>query len=276
MVVTPVTVTDRPRPEAYTPAMPRKKFRVALLLAVLAAVTWTLLSTRPPPPPDWNESLKVVIYPYNADGSEAAAHYIAGLRQEDFQPIADFFAEQAARYQLGLEMPFELALGQEISAAPAGPPASRNLFTRARWGLAVRWWHFRFRDQVNQPDIIVVARYRAPDELPENMHSIAIAAQRLAVAKLVADPRTTAYNQVILAHEILHTVGATDLYHPDTGRSIYPEGYTAPDQSPLHPQQKAEIMAGRIPVTPFRSVQATNLDQVIIGPTTAKDIGWSN
>ena len=254
--------------------MPRKSFRVALLLAVLAGFTWMLVTTRPPPPPDWDETLKVVIYPYNADGSEAAAGYIAGLRQEDFQPIADFFAGQAAGYQLDLEKQFELALGQEISAAPTGPPASRNLFTRARWGLAVRWWHFRFRDQVNQPDIIVVARYHTPDELPETMHSIAIAAQRLAVAKLVADPRITAYNQVILAHEILHTVGASDLYHPDTGRSIFPEGYADPDQSPRHPQQEAEIMAGRIPVTPFRSVQATDLSQVTIGPATAREIGW--
>ena len=254
--------------------MPRKSLRVALLIAVLALTVTILLDTRIPPPPDWNEPLRVVIYPYNADGSQAAATHVARLDQSDFDPIAEFFTTQAARYGLPLERPFEITLGREITAAPAGPPRSRNFLARARWGLSIRWWHFRFRDQVNQPDIIVVARYHSPDELPQTMHSIAIAAQRLAVAKLVADPRTTAYNQVILAHEILHTVGATDLYHPDTGRSIYPDGYADPDQSPLHPQQDAEIMAGRIPVTPFRSVQATDLDQVVIGPATASEIGW--
>ena len=254
--------------------MPRKSLRIALLLAVLALTVTILLDTRPPPPPDWDETLRVVIYPYNADGSQAAAAHVARLDQSDFDPIAEFFTRQAARYGLPLERPFEITLGREITAAPAGPPRSRNFLARARWGLSIRWWHFRFHDQVNQPDIIVVARYHSPDELPQTMHSIAIAAQRLAVAKLIADEGSTAYNQVILAHEILHTVGAGDLYHPETGRPLYPEGYADPDQDPLHPQRKSEIMAGRIPVTPFRALQAADLDQAMIGPITASDIGW--
>ena len=254
--------------------MPRKSLRVALLIAVLALTVTILLDTRIPPPPDWNEPLRVVIYPFNADGSKVVADHIADQRLEDFLPIEDFFAEQAARYGLGLKRPFEFALGAEIDAAPTPPPRSRNLFTRARWGLSVRWWHFRFRDQVNKPDIIVVARYHRPDELPRSMHSIAIAAQRLAVAKLVAEPLYTANNHVVLAHEILHTVGASDLYDPATNLPLYPEGYANPQRDPLHPQHQAEIMAGRIPLTPFRSREAISLVETVIGPVTAREIGW--
>ncbi|QOC23449.1 hypothetical protein IC757_04720 [Wenzhouxiangella sp. AB-CW3] len=254
--------------------MPRKSLRVALLLAVLALTVTILLDTRVPPPPDWDEPLRVVIYPYNADGSQAVADHIADRRLADFLPVEDFFAEQAARYGLGLERPFELALGAEIEVAPTAPPRSRNLLTRARWGLSVRWWHFRFRDQVNKPDIIVVARYHNPNELPRTMHSIAIAAQRLAVAKLVADDLHNANNHVVLAHEILHTVGAGDLYDPATGLPLYPEGYADPNRTPLHPQHQAEIMAGRIPLTPFRSREAISLHETLIGPATAREINW--
>ena len=254
--------------------MPRKSFRVAFLLVILAAAMGLAVISRPPPPPDWNEPLKVVIYPYNADGSEIVASHIDDRRLQDFKPIADFMAEQAAQYDLPIERPFELALGREIPEAPSLPPESRNLITRIHWGLSVRWWQFRFRDQVNKPDIIVVARYHRSDELPQKMHSIAIAAQRLAVARLVAEPLYSTHNRVVLAHEILHTVGAADLYAPSSGLPLYPDGYAEPERRPLYPQRRAELMAGRIPGSPGQMREAFSLAEVVIGEYTAREINW--
>jgi hypothetical protein len=257
----------------YTPPMPRKSFRVAFLLTILVAAGWLAVISRPPPPPDWKQPLQVVIYPYNADGSDIVADHIADRRLQDFKPIADFMAEQAAQYNLPIDRPFTLAMGREISRAPSLPPESRNLITRIHWGLTVRWWQYRFRDQVNKPDIIVVARYHRADELPEKMHSIAIAAQRLAVAKLVAEPLYSAHNHVVLAHEILHTVGASDLYEPESGLPLYPSGYAEPERQPLYPQRRAELMAGRIPGSPGRMREVFSLAEVVIGEVTAREIG---
>ncbi len=254
--------------------MPRKRFRVVLLLTILLAIAWLAATSRPPPPPDWDDPLRVVIYPHNADGSEAVTRFIADRRLEDFLPIEDFFAEQASRYHLGLQRRFTLALGPEIEQAPVLPPRSRNFFTRLGWGLSVRWWHFRFRDLVNQPDIIVIARYHDRHELPEHMHSIAIAAQRLAVAKLVADDLHSANNHVIIAHEILHTVGASDLYDPNNGQPLYPQGYAEPDRARRYPQRRAELMAGRIPLAPNNFREPIGLVEVVIGEHSAREIGW--
>ena len=254
--------------------MPRKKTRVAFLLVILAVVTWTLMLAREPAPPDWDRPLKVVIYPYNADGGSEVADFVESLTRDDFEPVARFMAEQAAAYRLPIEQPFSIELGSPIDDAPSAPPGGRGWLGRVRWGLSIRWWHFRFRDQVNKPDIIVIARYHDPTDLPARLHSIGIAAQRLAVAKLVADEAATAQNHLILAHEILHTVGASDLYHPETGQPRHPDGYAAPDQVPRHPQEHAEIMAGRIPLTPFSSRQPAGLEETVIGETTAAEIGW--
>lgn len=256
--------------------MPSKKLRIAFLLAILAAVVWVAATGRPAPPPDWDEPLKVVIYPYNADGSEVAQRFIAELTLEDFLPVADFFIEQAARYELPLERPFDLALGAQIDDAPMLPPSTRGYLTRVRWGLSVRWWHFRFRDQVNKPDIIVIAHYLDPDSQPEMLHSVAIAEYRVALTRLLASQQDYQNQQslVIMAHEILHTVGATDLYDPFTRAPRFPEGFADPDQEPTYPQLKAELMAPQIPISPYREVQADYLSDVVIGEKTAREIRW--
>jgi hypothetical protein len=55
----------------------------------------------------------------------------------------------------------------------------------------------------------------------------------------------------------------------------YPGGYAEPDKSPLYPQQKAEIMGGRIPVSASEFVIPPSLEQCIVGPETAREIGWT-
>jgi len=93
-------------------------------------------------------------------------------------------------------------------------------------------------------------------------------------ANLTADESFAGLNEVLLVHEPMHTVGADDLYHRGTGLPVYPEGFVQPDREPLYPQSKAEIMAGRIPVAPGRTVRAGRLEQTAIGPETAGAIGW--
>ena len=52
-------------------------------------------------------------------------------------------------------------------------------------------------------------------------------------------------NDMVMAHELLHTLGATDKYDPASDAPRFPEGYGDPRQVPLYPQQFAELMAGR-------------------------------
>jgi hypothetical protein len=73
---------------------------------------------------------------------------------------------------------------------------------------------------------------------------------------------------------MLHALGATDHYDLGTGLPAFPDGYAAPNQSPLYPQTQAEIMAGRIPVSETRADIPYGLKDTVIGPLTAREIGW--
>jgi hypothetical protein len=84
----------------------------------------------------------------------------------------------------------------------------------------------------------------------------------------------TEENNVIVAHELLHTLGATDKYDPSTTQPLFPAGFADPEQSPLYPQKFAEIMAGRIPLSESESDTPRDLELAIIGPQTAAEINW--
>ena len=96
----------------------------------------------------------------------------------------------------------------------------------------------------------------------------------IGIVNAFASRAMQAENNVIIAHEMLHTVGATDKYDLATNQPLYPIGYADPEQRPLFPQQQAEIMAGRIPISETEARQPEGLRQVILGEATALEINW--
>ena len=78
----------------------------------------------------------------------------------------------------------------------------------------------------------------------------------------------------MLVHELLHTLGATDKYALDTGQPLAPMGLGDPDLDPRYPQEVGEIMAGRIASSAHEAEIAEGLDQMVVGPATAREIGW--
>ena len=85
----------------------------------------------------------------------------------------------------------------------------------------------------------------------------------------------TGANDVVIAHELLHTVGATDKYDPVTDAPRLPDGLGDPQQQPLYPQRYAELMAGRRMLAPDRWRQPSSLDEVVVGRATALEIRWA-
>jgi len=76
----------------------------------------------------------------------------------------------------------------------------------------------------------------------------------------------------LLAHELCHTLGATDKYQGE--ESVFPEGFADPDQEPRYPQEEAEIMALGIPLAPGRERAVEELGECRMGRKTAEEIGW--
>jgi hypothetical protein len=128
---------------------------------------------------------------------------------------------------------------------------------------------------VNEPeDIRMFVLYHDPALTPQVPHSLGLTKGLIGVVYAFAAPDMDGENDVVIAHELLHTVGASDKYAPDTDAPRFPDGYGDPGQVPLYPQRFAEIMAGRKMLSAHRWQQAESLDEVLIGRATALEIRW--
>jgi len=252
-----------------------KQIRIALLLIILVLVIHHQFNDKARVA-SWANPLFIAVYPVNADGSDLSRRYIERLAERDFEPIERFIEREGARYGLELERPVYMQLGNPVRNSPPAPPIGGNFFQRASWIAKMRWWRWRFDNQGMDPDVIVLARYFEPAANTRLPHSTGVEQIRIAIANLFASQSMRGENLVVLAHEILHTIGATDKYDLASGLPIYPDGFAQPELKPLFPQRIAEIMAGRIPVAESSARQAQSLQQVVIGPRTAAEIGWDS
>ena len=116
--------------------------------------------------------------------------------------------------------------------------------------------------------------YHDPALTPSVPHSLGLTKGLIGVVYAFADPQVNGANNVVIAHELLHTLGATDKYRAADDAPRFPDGYGDPHQVPLYPQLAAEIMAGRRMLSADRWQQAESLDEAVIGPTTALEIRW--
>lgn len=95
----------------------------------------------------------------------------------------------------------------------------------------------------------------------------------IAVTNIELGEHSADFGLFVISHELMHLLGARDRYAPD-GTTLIPEGLGEPDQDPLYPQLTAEIMAhGRV-LAPGREVAPGHLDELRVGASTAREIGW--
>lgn len=96
---------------------------------------------------------------------------------------------------------------------------------------------------------------------------------RVGVARVELDATTVDLGLFVAAHELLHTLGATDKYHAD-GSAHLPEGLGDPQQRPLYPQLTTEVMARSRVLAPGSESVPDTLDELRVGRWTAREIGW--
>ena len=251
-----------------------RQVRILVLLLVLLGValsSWQsrYRSTR------WHDPLYVAIYPIAADASPLTQHYLATLDADRFKPIDEFFIREAERHRLGEREPVKTRLRLELPVLPPQRAPTAGMLGTAWWSLKLRYWAWRVSGHVNEPeDIRIFVLYHDPALTPEMPHSLGLTQGLIGVVYAFAAPQMNGANDVVIAHELLHTVGATDKYLPGSDAPRFPDGYGDPHQVPLYPQRSAEIMAGRRMLSALRWEQAQSLDEVVIGPATALEIRW--
>ena len=226
---------------------------------------------------DWDAPLRITVYPVADSMAADVRAYTASLSAEDFRDVEVFFRKEAASYGVKLEQPVRISVSSAATVTPPALPERPGRLTIALWSLRMRYFAARtaWKDPLPTPDIQVFALYSplraGAAAMPD---SIGLSKGLMAVTHLYGDARAAGSNQVVLAHEILHTLGATDKYDLASGQPLVPTGLAEPDRRPLYPQRFGEIMGGRIATAANTAVIADSLDDMRVGPQTAGEIGW--
>ena len=242
-----------------------RRLRILILLLILASVaigTWRAKARVA----DWRYPLRVAVYPINGDQSSQTQAYISQLKIEAFEPIADFLDEESKRFDVAMSYgkPVSLILAPEVKTQPPPPPDGNNILKNILWSLQFRYWAYR-ADQSSgpSPHIRLFVRFFDPATHEVVPNSVGLEQGMIGIVNTYANKRFEARNNVVIVHELLHTVGASDKYDFRTNQPLHPHGYAEPDAEKLYPQRWAEIMGGRIPLSPNTAAMPRGLHETL-------------
>ncbi len=252
-----------------------KLMRVVALLSVLfILVVGTWMTERRIA--SWERPVWVTIYPIATDGSAATLDYVKNLSASDFSAANEFMSREAAPYGISVTPAFYFQVSDVSTELPPEIPSQYSPAAIASWSLKMRWWAWKkdFNDDLVKPDVQMFLLYRGAEQIREVEISVGIREGRFGVVNAYAMASMNPHNLVIFTHELMHVLGASDKYVLSTGEPIFPFGFADPKQEPLFPQQRAEIMGVRIPLSSFNSKMPASLEFCKIGQKTAEEIGF--
>lgn len=251
----------------------RKNLRYLILLLILlfVAVNEAMMKLRST---SWDRPLQVHIYAASGDGRAATEAFIGKLSSKDFLPMERFVNSEAKRYGLTWEA-IEVEYHGRLDSHPPQPPSGQNILENIWWSLRFRaWaWHRGWTSDKDSGDVELFVNYYDTATSSSLRHSVGLEGGLIGIINAFADNAYRGSNQVVIIHELMHTLGATDKYDR-ANIPNFPEGYAEPYRQPLYPQRKAEIMGGRIPLSEAQARMPQKLAEVMIGAFTAAEINW--
>jgi hypothetical protein len=245
--------------------------RIAFLLLVLLIVGAGALLARWDSR-NWDSPLFVSVFPVNADGRPATQVYIQQLKLDRLVEIEKFFQREKNVFGLALDAPVALRLYPQVTEPPPAIKAGTGVLGTMLWSLKLRWYSWRNGAASGRVKLYVLLH--DPDFVTTVPHSMGLQKGLIGVVHAFADRSMERQNNIVMAHELLHTLGATDKYDPQSNLAKFPEGYGDPQAVPRYPQQAAEIMAGRRMLDRDEAQMPESLDEVVIGDLTATEINW--
>lgn len=251
-----------------------KLLRIVILLSVLFVIlagTWMTERKLA----RWDQPIWVTLYPIVDEDKDKSERFVRTLELENFAEINHFLSSELSRYGVAMAEPLQFQLAPVSSEIPPAIPERHNPVAIAWWSLQMRWWAWR-REKVGgliAPDVQMFLIYHEPGEFSEMRMSVGMRKGRYGLVKAYTGRQNHSYNHVVITHELLHVLGASDKYSYGTGDPTYPEGFVEPNKDPLFPQTRAEIMAGVIPLSASRHALPGSLEHCRIGQTTAEEIG---
>ena len=243
----------------------RKHLRYLILLLILlfVAVNESLNRLRSTA---WDHPLVVQLYAVSGDERAATSRYIDDLRGDDFEAIETFVNREARRYGVTINA-IEIEYLGRLQSHPPQPPSGRSVLENIWWSLRFRAWS-TWRSLTGDSgggDIELFISYYDTETTQTLRHSVGLQRGLIGIINAFADRAYSGSNRVVITHELMHTLGATDKYAAGN-LPAYPAGYAEPYRQPRYPQLRAEIMGGRIPLSPLQARMPESLDEVVVGP----------
>ena len=244
------------------------------MLLVLLAV-WTNARLERDVTQDWSGTTEVALIPVIADDQADTRRFVANLEPADFNVINRYLIGQAKNYGRDLEYALNFRLAPVSTSPPPAQPTSNSAFAVAWWSLKFRWWHWRNRAPgFENAQISIYLLYQSPQREIALPHSLGLQKGLLGMVHARAHDSQASLHNVVITHELLHILGASDKYDLGSGQPIFPAGYANTSKRPLHPQSRAEIMARSIALGPASHRVAVYLRETMIGAETAAEVGW--
>jgi hypothetical protein len=250
-----------------------KSLRYLILLLILAFVTVNeaVIKMRST---SWERPLRVHIYAVSGDARAASEAYVDALTTADFKPIETFVNREARRYGIDVDAT-RVEYHGRLDSHPPQAPSGQSILENMWWSLRFRaWaWHRAWTSGNEDGDVELFVSYYDTATSSSLRHSVGLQGGMIGIINAFAEKSYRGSNHVVIIHELMHTLGATDKYDA-ANQPQHPEGYAEPFRVPLYPQRKAEIMGGRIPLSPQQSEMPERLADVVVGAFTAAEIRW--
>jgi hypothetical protein len=251
----------------------QKKTRYFILLLILFLVAaneaWVKFSST-----NWENSLYVRVYAVNGDESANTEKYIDSLSSKNFLPIEKFVNVEAKRNGINIDA-IDVEYNGRLASQPPQPPSGQSILQNIGWSLRFRAWAMMrsWSSRAGDGDVELFVSYYDTRTTHSLRHSVGLEGGMIGIINAFAERSYQGSNNVVITHELLHTLGASDKYDANN-LPMYPSGYAEPYREPLYPQLKAEIMGGRIPITAQELKMPESLTRVVIGNYTAREINW--
>jgi hypothetical protein len=255
-----------------------KSKRVAFLLVVLGGVllwAWRDVRSRRARN-EWTRPLSVAIVLVRLGPIDPPAVRAFGKRVAVLQ---DRLRAERLRYAPGAPAPFALSFAGPVDAA-AGPPVTEGdgWLAEARETWALWRWTSKLDtasglDAASYDSRIYVAAKAPVDEEHAVVEGESEQGGRIGAVEVDLDVSMVDLALFVAAHELFHTLGASDQYDA-TGHTLVPGGLADPSRVPLLPQARADVMARNRPIEPGVEVPPETLDELGVGPETARAVGW--
>ena len=222
----------------------------------------------------WEQTLEVRLFAINGDGERALAN-ISNLCNRPISKLLKVLSTVARNATVSRARQSNVTYAGELISRPPDVPLEHSVLSNIIWSLHFRSWalYQSFRIKNGSSDIDLFINYFDTSKTKSLRHSVGLKGGLIGVINGFADNDYRGSNHVVIAHELMHTLGATDKYN-QLNQPAHPGGFAAPFQETLFPQREAEIMGGRIPLSATKAIIPDNLGLVVVGAFTAAELNW--